>query len=239
MATTYLTNTYEDVSLHIIKTAASNIQLINQLNTTRKSMQNSGYYGINGGFFNPTGDNRTLNIALNNGQCVGPYLNNFMNGYGNSVGTGAIIWNGSRLSVATNVKYAEAYENAQTVWMQGGIAFWLGINDWADRFLAQDGVDSGYLTGYTKRTAMVADMNRSEVHLIVTEDLVNAASFRDAIQSYLGIHDGAQANNSYQALSLDGGGSSQMRARTSSGNIVNVTGDSRQLSQIITLKAWA
>ena len=78
MATNYFRQTHEGVNLHIIKTAASNIQLINQLNTTRQNMQNSGYYGINGGFFNFEGDHRTLNIAVNNGQCVGPYLNNFL-----------------------------------------------------------------------------------------------------------------------------------------------------------------
>lgn len=63
--------------------------------------QNRHFYltdGVNVRFFNMSGDNRTLNIALENGNVIGPYLNNYSNGFGNSVGSGAIYWNGSQLS---------------------------------------------------------------------------------------------------------------------------------------------
>ena len=98
MATNYSCATYSGVELHIIRTDAQNIKPVNLMNTTRTSMENTNYYGVNGGFFNMSGDNRTLNIALENGNVVGPYLNNYSNGFGNSVGSGAIYWNGSQLS---------------------------------------------------------------------------------------------------------------------------------------------
>ena len=64
---------YSGVELHIIRTDAQNIKPVNLMNTTRTSMENTNYYGVNGGFFNMSGDNRTLNIALENGNVVGPY----------------------------------------------------------------------------------------------------------------------------------------------------------------------
>lgn len=82
-------------------------------------------------------------------------------------------------------------------------------------------------------------MNGNLVYQVVTEDNVSTADFRAALQDSLVIFDWAQANNTYQALLLDGSGSSQMRARSSNGSIVNIKGDSRNLSQIITLRSWS
>lgn len=240
MATNYSCATYSGVELHIIRTDAQNIKPVNLMNTTRTSMENTNYYGVNGGFFNMSGDNRTLNIALENGNVVGPYLNNYSNGFGNSVGSGAIYWNGSQLMTTYSVEYADQlsiYGDSGT-WAQGGIGLWLGYNDWENQFKSQKNADA-YFDRESQKTAIVADMSRNLVYLVVTEDIVSTADFRVALQAYLGISDGAQANNTYQALLLDGSGSSQMRARSSNGSIVNIKGDSRNLSQIITLRSWS
>lgn len=240
MATNYTCATYSGVELHIIQTDAQNIKPVNLMNTARTSMEDTNYYGVNGGFFNMSGDNRTLNIALENGNVVGPYRNDYSNGFENNIGSGAISWNGSQLSTTYSVEYADQlsiYGNSGT-WAQGGIGLWLGYYDWENQFKIQKNADA-YLDRKSQKTAIVADMNGNLVYLVVTEDNVSTADFRAALQDYLGIFDGAQANNTYQGLLLDGSGSSQMRARSSNGSIVNIKGDSRNLSQIITLRSWS
>ena len=91
-----------------------------------------------------SGDNRTLNIALENGNVVGPYLNNYSNGFGNSVGSGAIYWNGSQLSTTQSVEYADQlsiYGESGT-WAQGGIVLWLGYYNWENQFKIQKHADA-------------------------------------------------------------------------------------------------
>lgn len=123
MATTCSCATYSGVELHIIQTVAQNIKSVNLMNPTCTSRENTNYYGVNDGVFNMSSDHRTLNIALENGNVVGPYRNNYTNGFGNSVGSGAICWNGSQLSIAYSVAYADKFSiyGKSGTWAQGGI----------------------------------------------------------------------------------------------------------------------
>lgn len=57
------------------------------------------------------------------------------------------------------------------------------------------------------------------------------------MQAYLGITDGPQMNGVYQALMLDGGGSSEMVAKNALGQTVVFPADQvRGIPEIITLK---
>ena len=68
----YSSATYNGLTLHIMKTAPSNIVLVN---IRRTAIKNSNRYGINGGFFTTAGTDYTFyNIAQNNGVSVGPML---------------------------------------------------------------------------------------------------------------------------------------------------------------------
>ena len=238
MATVYLTPaSYSGVTLHIIRAEAEDIEIVS-LMEDRKSLANSGYYGINGGFFDMGGTYNMYNIAVQNGTYVGPYIDPVANGFGNSVGKGVIYWDGSDLNFAFSVTYANelvGYYEDPNVWMQGGIALWLGSNQWEQNVRNQGVGAAQYLSGSAQRTGMVANMSTGQVHLIVAPASVTVSAFRAAIQAYLGITDGSQANTTYQALLLDGGGSTQMRALNQNGSTVNVTSSSRALSQIVRL----
>ena len=237
---TYTSGTYNSVNLSIITTAASNIKLLNLRNTTggMKSLQASSYFGINGAWFNMgTGDD-ILNIAKNNGSFVGPNTE----GQNNYVGSGAVAWNGSQLSCYSSVDSADdiSFLSNSNTWGQGGIALWLGYSAWENQVRNQSGAEI-YLSGNAARTAMIANMSTNQVYLIVTTNNVTTTSFRSAIQSFLGIIDQGQANNTYQGIMLDGGGSSQLKAKNSANTTINIANSSggvyRPLTQIVALKS--
>ncbi|EOS66632.1 hypothetical protein C816_00773 [Oscillibacter sp. 1-3] len=59
----YKTGTYNGILLHMIRTRARNITLKNL--RCYKNLKESGYYGVNGGFFNwPGGTNGRRVISL-------------------------------------------------------------------------------------------------------------------------------------------------------------------------------
>ena len=240
---TYLGGTFAGIPLNIIITAASNIQLVNFRNSgSKKSLRNSSYYGINGAWYNRDSNVRTdqiLNIAMYNGSALGPDTNRdgLPEGSNNYVGSGVVAWNGSQLSCYTSVEAASeiSFLKRAGTWGQGGIALWLGWSNWLAQVEAQPS-GSLYTGSADGRTALIANMSTNKVYLIVTTATATTATFRAAIQSYLGITDGAQANNTYQGIMLDGGSSTQLKAKTSNNTTVNI-GNSSAIPEVIVLKS--
>ena len=87
---------------------------------------------------------------------------------------------------------------------------------------------------------MIANKSTNNVYLVVTNQSVSVSAFRGAIQSYMGITDGSQSNANIQALLLEGGLSSQLRAKDPNGDIKEIYmesgGVARSLAQIAVLK---
>lgn len=247
MATNFVQGTYAGVDLSILSTSASNIQVLNfrSLNGSKKSLRNSSYFGINGGWYNRGATVRTdqvINIAMNNGSPVGPDTNRDgrLEGSDNYVGSGVVAWNGSQLSCYADVSTASeiSFLSNRNTWAQGGIALWLGYGNWEDQVDNQPAASSYKAAAEGGRTALIANMNTNTVYLIITTEKVTMASFRSAIQSFLGIYDGAQANYTIQGIMLDGGSSTQMRAKNSSNSIVNL-GNSSAIPQFVALKSYS
>lgn len=237
----YKTGTYGGVDLHVITTAASNIKLLNlrQTDGGLKVLRNTSHYGVNGGWYNMSTDLKLLNIAMQDGQPVGPSTQ----GNTNDVGMGAVAWNGTQVSAYTQAMSASDISgiSGTGTWIQGGIALWIGYQGWEQK--VKDQWAGTYLTGTACRTAMVGKLGYNQVDLFVTVEKVTFAAFRSAVQAFYGItSDSAQANNSHQGIMLDGSYSSQMRAKNSSNTTVNValsdsSGSYRPIAQLVTLKS--
>lgn len=242
---TYEARTCAGVALHVISTAASNIQVLNfrSINGQKKSLSNSTYFGINGGWFNRGASVRTdqvINIAMNNGAAVGPDTNRDgrPEGSDNYIGSGVVAWNGSQLSCYASVEHASeiSFLSRAGTWGQGGIALWLGWSAWESQVNNQPNASMYKDAATGGRTALIANMSTNKVYLIITEEEVTMAEFRAAIQSYLGITDGNQANNTYQGVMLDGGSSTQLKAKNAS-NATVTKGNNSVIPQFIALKS--
>lgn len=239
--------TYEvSNGLHVITTRASNIKLLNQrVVSKQQTMKASGYCGINGAWFNLGGNQAILNIAVQDGKCVGPGTQGTAN---EDVGSCIIAWDGSSahfysgaLNATPMLSQGSAYLKAGT-WIQGGIGLWLGYSDWLSLYRDQDsGASMAYYNGGSaRRTGLIAGLSGQSagmVKLVVSANALTVNGFRAAIQAYLGISDGPQMNGVYQALMLDGGGSSEMVAKNALGQtIVFPANQERGIPEIITLK---
>lgn len=239
--------TYETSNgLHIITTHASNIRLLNQrVVSKQQTLKASGYCGINGAWFNNGSNNAILNIAVQDGQCVGPDSQGMVN---ENVGSCIIAWDGTyarfysgALNATPMLATGSAYLKNGT-WIQGGIGLWLGYNDWLAMYKAQDnGASTSYYTaGAARRTGMLVypyGPYAGTIKLIVSNNALTVANFRAALQSYLGITDGPQLYADCQALMLDGDGSSEMVTKNAlSQTVVFPADQSRGIPEIITLR---
>jgi|GEM_PF-1815470 len=239
----YISGTYKNIPLQIIKTYANHITL-RTLNRT-SSLTSSNYYGINGGWFDinyPNGKPapvNTLNISMQNGSIVPGDTANPSNSGGsiNNIGMGAIYWTGSALRFV-RTSWASNISNTSSTgtWAQGGVYLYLGNSSWYDKVSTNEQCPYAYYTSPSEgRTAIVANTNNNQVYLIITTGSQNLTAFRAAIQSYLGITDGSSDNSIYKGLLLDGGGSSQLKCKNSSGTEISQPNRTRNLTQIITL----
>ena len=195
-------------------------------------------------WFNSSTDQTILNIAVQDGKYVGPGTQ----GIENRVGSSIITWDGVTLrfysgayNVAPMLSDGSLYLQAGA-WIQGGIGLWLGYNDWLTLYKAQDdgSAASYYNAGATRRTGVIACLsgpNAGMVKLIVSNGSLTVSNFRAAMQAYLGITDGPQMSYEYQAIMLDGGGSSEMVAKNVlRGTVVFPSDQTRGIPEIITLK---
>lgn len=229
--------TANGVELHILKTDASNI-MFRDLEQER-SLVDSIFFGVNGGFFG-TG---IINIAKCDGVNYGGQNND-------NVGGGIITWNGSSLHCYTNSSMRNVSTvlstNATGTWAQGGYSMFLGASDARERSLEEvNNTDPNhYLTyGSAGKTALVADLSTDTIYLFVAraddpnDDLITFTTLRRAIQYYLNIPEGTTPSSRYKGLMLDGGGSSQLRGKKTDGTIVTVRGEeNRHLRQVIVMR---
>lgn len=223
MSHTYSQYNYNTKTLRIIQADPKNIKLVNFVKETGnpKQLRNTSYFGVNGSWFNSGGNNNILNIAYQSGKCMGT---SGTDGKKNTVGSGLTLWTGSALRHYDDVLSINDIDlpTVQNSWAQGGIALHLGNKNW--KSLVEDQPNGGYyLDGNDRRTAMVADLTSKKIYLIMTNLDSSFSEFRDALCDYLNISDRSSSDNSrYKGLMLDGGASSQLRAKTSDNVIVNM-----------------
>lgn len=232
---------YKGSYYSFLTTAASNIKLANLRAEygANEIIQNTSYLGINGSFFNMSTNQAILNIAMFNGQRMSTLnTDGYPAGTLNTVGTGAIGWNGSTLKYYTDAIFADdiSFAGDYGTWVQGGIAFWLGDSNWESEFRNQRNA-AQYLSGTAYRSAMIADIDNDEIILAVVPNKVTVETFRAALQDYIGITDTTAENRRYKAIMLDGSYSSQMVAKRPNDVIVRVPDPAtRAVPQIIALR---
>lgn len=114
---------------------------------------------------------------------------------------------------------------------------YLGLSNWYEKLKAENwGNKPAYFNSNSVRTGLVVNTSTKKVYLINCSTSATFKTFHDAILARFGTQDGSTLNSIYKGIFLDGGGSSQLKARQSTGIEINVTGDSRKLCQIITLR---
>lgn len=229
---THHSGTYSGKKLHILTTSATNIRMYN-LNGG-KSLLDSSYYGVNGGFFS----SRALNIAMSDGKVIGATTNNWCGG-------GVITWNGNYFKRYQTTQILAALDDdvltKNGTWAQGGHDMRLGNSQWLTKLYGDIGGNpskelKNIVEGSSLRTGIVVDTLSKNTYLIISDTACSFGGFRDAVQEYLGIKEAGE-NNRYYGLFLDGGGSTQMKYKQGSTTTeVDKSGQNRPLYQIIALR---
>lgn len=224
--------------LHIIRTDASNIKLIN---LEQKSLSGGGVYGINGGFFDP-GTKNILNIARCDGAYVGPNSAPFNGSNNRGCGNGVIYRrsDGKMLFVEGQDALTEsalAPVNSLTgtgTWAQGGAGMYLGRSNWIAS--AEYKFVFEMTAARQGRTGFVVDNTTGFAYLIVNKDkTLSYIDFRSAIMTFLYLADGATASTRYLGLFLDSGTSTQLRCLSPENGSVNI-GAGGGLNEVIALR---
>lgn len=85
---------------------------------------------------------------------------------------------------------------------------------------------------------MIVDCETGFVYLIVTINAVSYDTFRSSMMTFLNLSDGATPSTRYRGVFLDGGGSTQLRAKDPKNTSVFIhkSGETRALLQVITLR---
>ena len=253
MATNHQYITYVDsmynYRLHMIKTKASNIQIVNltsSANPLGRKINQTNYYGINASFYKSQkctdGQNYSFakNIAYNNGVPQGPtadYLK--VAGSVNEVGECMIYYQNSRVFYAGNVEDDENPKVPKTnnSWAQGGIGLFLGHTGWLQMFRndhANDSAGHDFSTDSKPRSVLLANTNTQDIYLIAANGMYSVEGVRHAIMEYIGIADtnGGTSNPYWRAILLDGGASCQIRGDGVNVHSMNYTA----VPQIVALK---
>lgn len=233
------------VDLEWLGTSARNIVL----ESTNSAVPNSGFNGINGGFFE-RGTRNLLSIAVNDDVAVNENRKNDpvplppldRRGRNNDfTARGTVYWNGADNSMgvaqASNVQELTApsgpIDDPLNYWAQGGIS--MGLRDPVVRNgLPQVTIDdrleniTGGETGFTQRSGLVFDEfdTGAEVYLVITRDAVTLGEFRSAIK--------AAIPNADDGIFLDGGGSTQLKA-----DGVSYPNGNRIIPQMVTIQSPA
>lgn len=212
------------VQLCYIKTAPENIALYTS--GSLLDFEQSGLYGINGGFFDENSQT-IVSIALVNGKPIGS--NKGYNGCSNGgKRRGTLIWDASakKFLIKPLVYQAEVEKLVQhktNYWAQGGISMTLDNDQtWADIARTEQMPNQ---EGTTYRTAIAYDKHKN-LYLIISENRCSAADFRFAIKKSLSYH------RLVDGIFLDGDTCSQLRCEFKS-----VTYN-RPIMEIIALKKF-
>lgn len=234
MATNHTCISFTDSSgrdFKIIQTAASNIKLRSYADPI--TLRDEDLYGMNGSFFN-TSTNKLLNIAYQDGVCIGNDVDSD-DGYRNSCGTSLISWTGSVLRCNNSVTTGASTYVPKTAnsWAQGGIGLFLCDSNWSTRFHSQAGVPDD-IDGGSARSGILINTSTKQVYLFMTRILTTIVSdLRSAMMQYAGLTEGGSAG-SWAAIMVDGGRSAQLRGE-SINSYVSVL--PRAVPQVITLKS--
>ncbi len=226
-------------TIHIIRTAASNIKLVN---LERKSLSGGKVYGMNGGFFDPAPSVNILNIAKCDGAYVGPNpapYNGSNNCWcGNGViyrrADGQMFFVEGQDALTESVLAPVKNLTGQGTWAQGGAGMYLGKTDWITP--AEYGFKYKMSDARYGRTGLVVDNGQGFAYLIVNTDAeMSYIQFRQAIMTFFNLTDGATASTRYLGLFLDSGGSTQLRCLNPQNGSVNIGGGGA-LCEAITLR---
>ncbi|SDM29742.1 hypothetical protein SAMN05428961_11316 [Paenibacillus sp. OK060] len=224
MAYTFTSYTASNgVVLHTIKTSPSNI-VIRHVGAT--TVPGSGFFGINGGFFNmSTGD--LLQIAVNNDVPIKGSKSAYGSGYTNygDKARGTLVWDLSENEFSVQVVKSAAdlaVVKRTAFWAQGGISMNLNSDStWASK---ADNENMPNRTGSVERSGLVYN-NTKNIWLVVTPTKCSAEAFRKAIKDNVG--SGTLVNGIF----LDGSGSSQIKCTEKS-----YSGDTRSIHQMVALR---
>ena len=231
-------------AMYVYDTPATNIQLLTL--DKKKSLVDSTYYGINGGWFNLSASGEIgrglLNITYCDGGPVGSatYGDPPRDGTAQTVGDAAIFYNGANKTlkevIAESATDIVGVTNTKS-WAQGGIALSLGKREWTNR----KSVSANQAANAW--TALVADLTTTRVHLIVTKDpsakkTITQQDFRDAIMEYFDIPESSSVSSRYKGILLDGSDSTQMKVLNDYGNKVTIYNSkaNRSLCSIVALR---
>lgn len=209
-----------NVTLNYISTPASNIKVLSFSKkygtNTKKTVKQSGEYGMNASWFAMNTDNHIMNLAYHNGVRQGffrndsdvPVVNGITtDGFTNSVGKSIIYYRNGNALFATNVSDSTHNKVVGSTWVQGGIGLYLGHSDWYEKFCI-DG-ENNYATDTAARSALVINTVTSTAYLVTTSNSVTVEKFRAAIMANFLIEEG-NSNNYWRAILLDGGQSTQL-----------------------------
>ncbi|WP_019909399.1 hypothetical protein [Paenibacillus sp. HW567] len=229
---TYSKNTVavngKSIVLHVISAPAKNITLVT---INSKVPDQNNYYGINGSFYILPPDNGDLlSISVVNDYPLKPSLS-----YGGrynvgknsiSMDKGTIVYDGADDIVTHQI--VDDYNDIAVVkrrnyWAQGGVSMSLNNNaNWKAIMQAQELPAQDY---ETTRTALAYTNGATPyVYGIVTTTNCLPGDFRSAIKA---------AYSYDEAIFLDSGPSSQMRAKDSSGNLVTITGGNTPKEMVV------
>lgn len=214
------------VVLHYMKGSPNDITL----RKISSNLKSQSYYGINGGFYNFS-DGSLLSIAVNNDVPVGggTMYELYKGAHNTNYDRGTLVWDKSAGQYSVQVvrwAYNLKVSSRSNYWAQGGIS--MSLNDdqnWKTNAANED--IPGGINGSSSGRAGLVYNSGANIWLVVTNTTCTPEQFRTAIKEKIG--SGTLVNGIF----LDGSGSSQMRALDSTGTLVNVTGDSRKVYQMV------
>lgn len=202
--------------VHYLKTKPANVKL-EVINST---VADSGYVGINGGFFY---NGQLLSVGVVNGQPVNKSFGKPGDGSENvRYARGTLVYDGQAnyISVQIVSQASEVKVKDHTrFWAQGGIS--MSLNDdegWYSQAILEN---APFPDEDRLRSAAVYDMSGS-LYLIVSETKGSLEQFRAAIIEKVG------EGNLIDGIFLDGDGSSQLYS-----NEASLPGDNRSIVQMI------
>lgn len=247
MATNYKWINYTDSSgrdFGILETNASNIKLVNIFREKGacKTVEESGYYGMNASFFNAKGEDRypaIHNIAFQSGSNMGcgipmPNQGNILDGSVNITGSSLVYWTGSVLNCVSNVQNSSSSYVPKTAnsWAQGGFGLYLCDVNWQSKYEAENNASSYPVEEGAARTGILINKSTKKVYLISSRIMTTTVrDLRNGMMSYAGLTQGGSAG-SWAAIMTDGGQSTQLYSGEGSNCIVFC----RAVPQIIALK---
>lgn len=222
MATNYTYDTVtasNGVTLRYIKTSPNNVKPVYL--DPAKYITASGYYGVNGGYFDTT-TNTLLCIAVTDGEVINTTTNE---GYSNNysgIDRGTLVWDADSgeysVQVVTNKSKLDV--SSDNYWAQGGISMSLGDDaGWYAQATSeniQNATGSAYRTGVVYNTGL-------NIWFVVSTGTCTASAFRTAIKDVIG------SGTLVDGIFLDGGSSTGLSCAGGSQN------SSRAVPQMLAL----